>query len=161
MENELIQQVNKILLQMQKKYQNIKPVMTVVAAMVAKMIGRNFVAQGRWNGNPSNISILSGGSQHWKELSGGYASRVLKKYNTAQPTLYRTGNLKRSIEVNPSPTGVVVTANTAYARIHQLGGRIRTRYATIDMPPRPYLTITPQELKEIVEYITQYVLSQS
>lgn len=156
--NTLIEQINDILQQMQKENQNLRPIMVHVAGMVAQMINKNFVAKGRWDGNAYNISILSGGNQRWKPLSSGYKERVLEKYNSADPTLYRTGALKRSIEVNPTKTGIEITANTPYAKKHQLGSRIVTKNATINMPPRPYLTITKDELKDILGFISSYVL---
>lgn len=64
-------------------------------------------------------------------------------------TLVKTGGsgLMGSIDYEASPDHVVVGSNKVYARIHQLGGKTGRGHA-VDMPARPYLGISEEDIDE-------------
>jgi phage virion morphogenesis protein len=69
-------------------------------------------------------------------------------------TLYRTGELMRSINYKATAERVAVGTNKIYAAIHQFGGETGAKRARFTMPARPYLYIEGdadlmQELKDI------------
>jgi len=152
--NDIINKVNNVLAQLQAKNVNLAPVMTKVATIIANMIDTNFNDGGRWDGEKP-ITILSGGSQQWEPLSEGYKSRLVRQGGQdLNATLYRSGELRSSLEVNSTDSGVVVSANKVYARRHQLGDE-----SGGTMPARPYLTLRPEDMELIIAEITKFVVS--
>lgn len=119
---DLKQQINGILNQIQRSGGDVKSIFPVVASLVNAAIMKNFDSKGRWDGE--GTGFFSGGSKKWKPLAKSTAKRYNKLGWELNPTLERTKFLKASIEVNPTSKGVVASANTSYAAIHQFGGTI-------------------------------------
>lgn len=120
-------QINKVLADLQKQAQDLSPVMEVISALVNRAIQTNFSAGGRWDGSTTDITIFSGGSKRWTGLARTTKSNYRKKNYELTPTLHRsTAGLKSTIEVRPDgKAGIMVTANSPYAAIHQHGGTVR------------------------------------
>ena len=187
--SDIISQLNEVFKEIQAKYKDITPIITQIAGLINIKIAQNLDQKGRWDG--IGTDIFSGGNQHWRQLSSSYKTRLLNRSNKSgsydtEPTLRRTGMMKSTIEVRPNgKSGIIVTANSPYAAIHQFGGIInspgRTPYITegtgkaifisnkkrieliekghavketkphtIRIPARPYITLTPEDLEEII-----------
>lgn len=96
-----------------------------------------------------------------------------KKNRAGTPTLYREGNLARSIEFEPSGSTVAVGSSLIYARIHQLGGEIRPVAAralhfkgadggdvfarSVTIPARPYLGLSDENRRDVLEATVDFV----
>lgn len=186
MQKELVK--NKIILYLDnlEKDINLSNVIKLIAGLIESAIDKNFDVGGRWDGKGTDF--FSGGSQKWKERSKNTLSTYKKSKRGIRPTLIRTGTLKRQIEVIGIGNKIKISANSPYAKIHQYGGDInhpggtaylgsyfisnkkassliskgreikRTKPHKIYIPPRPYLTITPDDLKEIKELIKKNII---
>lgn len=120
-----------------------------IASLISEMINHNFDVKGRWDGNASNIDLFSGGSQKWKELSSSTISEYSKSKLGITPILYRTGNLKRNIEVGNTNNQIYISSNAPYSIYNQFG--------TKKMPARPFITLTEEDLNEIYDLIKSYL----
>ncbi|MFD2252674.1 phage virion morphogenesis protein [Pseudochelatococcus lubricantis] len=96
-----------------------------------------------------------------------------KPNQAGKPTLYREGNLSRSIEFEPAGSTVAVGSSLIYARIHQLGGEIRPVRAdllkfrkpdggwvsakSVTIPARPYLGLSDENRQDIMETTIDFV----
>lgn len=96
-----------------------------------------------------------------------------KPNRSGTPTLYREGNLSRSIEYEPAGSTVAVGSSLIYARIHQLGGEIRPVTAralhfkgrdgsdvfagSVTIPARPYLGLSDENRQDILEATVDFV----
>ena len=119
---DLRQQINSILTDIQRGGGDVKAIFPVVASLVNAAIMRNFNQRGRWDG--SGTGFFSGGSKKWKPLAKSTQKNYKRMGWELNPTLERTKSLKASIEVNPTSTGIVASANTPYAALHQFGGEV-------------------------------------
>lgn len=112
--------------QYQKQFDDLTPILEVVSALIERAISENFNARGRWDGNESDISIFSGGSQKWKALASSTKEKYQRLGWELEPTLNRTKGLMSTIEVRPQgKSSVVISANSPYAAIHQYGGTLK------------------------------------
>jgi len=127
----------------------------LINRLIIEDIHKNFNFYGRYNG--SGTGIFDGGSHKWKELSP-LTIRTYKyegwKGKWLRPTLFRSGELYRSINVNyRNNLTFEISANRPYARIHQLGGR--------RIPARPYIVIqksTKEKIEDIIiKGFNQYI----
>ncbi len=120
-----------------------------VVALISEIINRNFDLQGAWNGNASKIDLFSGGTEKWAKLSNS----TIKSYSNSRlgitPILYRTGNLKRNIEVGHSNNQIYISSNAPYSIFHQFG--------TKSIPARPFIVLSPDDLEEIYEVIASFL----
>ncbi len=85
-----------------------------------------------------------------------------------------SGRLKQSITMSADNSQVMVGSNLIYARIHQFGGIIKPKRSNalcipiggdrivqvkkVEIPARPYLTITNKENSEIVNEAKEYIM---
>jgi len=92
---------------------------------------------------------------------------------TGGQTLNDTGRLRDSIDYATTPETVLVGTNAKYARIHQLGGKIRPKSKKrlkfkgiggedvfakeITIPARPFIGISADDLEEVKETIAEYM----
>lgn len=65
----IIENLNNAFREIRKKYDDLTPVLKIISAMIDRALSANFDERGRWDGNDSNITIFSGGSQKWKALA--------------------------------------------------------------------------------------------
>jgi hypothetical protein len=66
---QIISQLNNIFRTLKSQYDDLTPVLEMVSALIDRAITANFDERGRWDGNESDISIFSGGSQKRKALA--------------------------------------------------------------------------------------------
>ena len=153
MKADTISKINSIILQIQGKFNDLSPFMSVITDLIASDIDRNFAEQGRWNGDVyPNITALSSGNQSWTPLKAStlYSYAHQKEQRPNSMILWRSGLLKDSIEVFASgKTGIGMSANTDYAEFLQLG--------TIHMPPRPYLVVSQECINEIIDFLARHI----
>lgn len=102
---------------------NFTPALEVISALIFAFVQQNFDAGGRWDGQ--GTGLFSGGSSKWHPLAPSSKKNYIRKGYLLEPTLYRTGRLFNSIEVSPRGKSIVLSANSKYASIHQLGGKIK------------------------------------
>lgn len=132
--NDIIKQLNAIVRDFSAKKKNIGPALDTARSMIEVFLSKNFSNYGRWDGSGTNI--FSGGSQRWKPL----AKSTKAKYNSLGyelvATLNRNGALLNSIGTQVyGKSGIIITANSPYAQIHQEGGTINHPGGT------PYITV--------------------
>ena len=72
----------------------------------------------------------------------------VRAMETGDKTLSDTGRLQRSIDYAATSDKVMVGTNVVYGRIHQLGGKTGKGHK-VDMPARPYLGVSEEDMKEI------------
>ena len=72
----------------------------------------------------------------------------VRAMETGDKTLSDTGRLQRSIDYAATSDTVMVGTNVVYGRIHQLGGKTGKGHK-VDMPARPYLGVSEEDMKEI------------
>ena len=185
---QIISQLNSVFRTLKSQYDDLTPVLEMVSALIDRAISANFDERGHWDGNESDITIFSGGSQKWKALATSTKEKYQRLGWELEPTLNRTKGLMSTIEVRPQgKSSVVISANSPYAAIHQYGGTVKptipitTRmrkffwakyYETgqenwkalaltkrkeikpiIQIPARPYITLTEEDLEEIINYL--------
>ncbi|PJG83775.1 phage virion morphogenesis protein [Caviibacterium pharyngocola] len=85
-----------------------------------------------------------GGRPKWQGL----------KYREGMP-LVDTENLMGSITSHYDNDNAIVGTNVAYAAIHHFGGKAG-RGQKVDIPARPFLTLTPQDEDDIADGIQDY-----
>lgn len=190
MKSEISAEYNKVLRQFKAKYKNIKPALEYARRIIEQHIDRNFDSGGRWNG--SSLTFFSGGNQKWKPLASSTKAKYKKLGYELVTTLNRSNGLRSTIGTQViGNNAIMITANSPYSRIHQLGGDInhpggtpyinlasglarfisnkkanqlenkghkvkRTKAHRIRIPARPFITITPDELKNLVDYISRF-----
>ena len=192
--NDIINSLSRKFIELQEQFNDLTPILEVVSALIERAISQNFDARGRWDGNESDISILSSGSQKWKALASSTKEKYQRLGWELEPTLNRTKGLMSTIEVRPQgKSSVVISANSPYAAIHQFGGTIKPTipitpkmrkffwakfYETgidswkgialtkkkelkpvIQIPARPFITLTEEDLDEILETIIKISIS--
>ena len=123
---QIISEVNSVFRTLKSQYDDLTPVLEMVSALIDRAISENFDERGRWDGNVSDITIFSGGSQKWKALASSTKEKYQRLGWELEPTLNRTKGLMSSIEVRPQgKSSVVISANSPYAAIHQFGGTLK------------------------------------
>ncbi len=186
---QIISQLNSVFRTLKSQYDDLTPVLEMVSALIDRAISANFDERGRLDGNESDITIFSGGSQKWKALASSTKEKYQKLGWELEPTLNRTKGLMSTIEVRPQgKSSIIISANSPYAAIHQFGGTLKPiipislkmrkffwakYYETgqenwkaqaltkkkelkplIHIPARPYITLTEEDLEEIMSIIT-------
>lgn len=125
--DQIISQLNSVFRTLKSQYDDLTPVLEMVSALIDRAISANFDERGRWDGNESDITIFSGGSQKWKALASSTKEKYQKLGWELEPTLNRSKGLLSSIEVRPQgKSSVVISANSPYGAIHQFGGTLKT-----------------------------------
>ena len=71
-------------------------------------------------------------------------------------TLDKESHLKDSIDYAATSDKVMVGSNLPYARIHQLGGKTGKGH-TVDMPARPYLGVSEEDMDEVRETMADFL----
>lgn len=188
---QIISQLNSVFRTLKSHYDDLTPVLEMVSALIDRAISANFNERGRWDGNESDITIFSGGSQKWKALANLTKEKYQRLGWELEPTLNRTKGLMSTIEVRPQgKSSIVISANSPYAAIHQFGGTLKPTipiflkmrkffwvkyYETrqenwkalaltkkkelkpvIQIPARPYITLTEEDLGEIIDLFKVY-----
>lgn len=150
--------VNGTMSQLETQFGDLTPILDVIAAIIDAEIDANFAARGRWDGDKSNIGLFSGGTQKWANLAPATIKRYKKFGYELRPTLERTGNLRRGIEIRPEGRASIIVTVAAenedsenYGAMHQFGN------AEKRIPARPFVTLTPDALQDILAVIQQFL----
>lgn len=189
--DQIISQLNSVFRTLKSQYDDLTPVLEMVSALIDRAITANFDERGRWDGNESDITIFSGGSQKWKALASSTKEKYQRLGWELKPTLNRSKGLMSTIEVRPQGrSSIVVSANSPYAAIHQFGGTLKPSIPitkktrkffwakfyesgqdkwkalaltkkkelrpTIKIPARPYITLTEEDLEEIINLLNNF-----
>jgi len=134
-------QLQKELEELVKKAVDRRQLMRSVAGIMHYAVEENFAEEGR----PKWVPL------HQKTIK----QRQRKGYWPGQ-ILQQTGRLAASISTYSDNDKAVVGTNVVYAAIHQFGGKAgRGRKANI--PARPYLQLTDQDLEEILKAVKGYL----
>lgn len=152
--------LNNIYEKLQNKAKDLTPVLETIRQIIQEAIDDNFIARGRYNGD-SDIGIFSGGSMGWEPLAESTKKAYAKKGWVLEPTLNRgiESGLRNSIGLNiVGGRSIEIVANSLYARIHQLGGGGGLNHSA-SIPPRPFLTITPEDVQDIIDVMGKYIIN--
>ena len=112
-----------------------------LGAIIEDAVDENFDEEGR--------------PQHWKLLDEK-TKRQRAKLGYSGQILQRTGKLKRSITRKVAERYVLVGTNLEYAAIHNFGGPTGRNHS-VDMPERPFMTITDQDMDDLVKTTVRYL----
>jgi len=138
-EIDLSNNLQAVLQQLQEKARqlnDLSPLMRRVAGIMADAVEENFERQGRPRWKPLKESTI-----RQREKQGYWPGKILQQ----------TGRLASSIESRYDKTTASVQvggSNFPYAAIHQFGGKAGPG-RVVEIPARPYLTLTDEDLKEI------------
>ena len=135
-------EVEKALLEIAKKAEDLKPLMKNIAGIMADATEENFAQEGR----PDKWVDLAESTKKQRQKRGHYPGKILQV----------EGALATSIITEYDSESAVIGSNLEYARIHQLGGQAgRGKKTTI--PARPYLNLDTTDFNEIIETALNYI----
>ena len=122
-------QISQLLDKLAQGSSDLSPLMRKLAGTMEKAVLQNFE---------------SGGRPAWEAL----------KYRKGKP-LVDTENLMGSITSYYDKENAIVGTNEPYAAIHQFGGKAG-RGKKVEIPARPFLSLTPQDEEDLVDDIQSY-----
>ncbi|MBR0574079.1 phage virion morphogenesis protein [Pasteurella atlantica] len=134
--------VTALLNKLADKTDNRKALMGVLAIRMEKAVLQNFEEEGR----PKWLGIKP--RRPRKDRDGNAIERDGKILND-------TGVLKNSITAAFDNDSATVGTNLQYATIHQFGG-MAGRNKKVKIPARPFLTLTSEDEKDIIDDIQTY-----
>ena len=135
-------EVEQKLQELAKKTSDLKPLMKNIAGIFASAAEDNFAEEGR----PDKWIDLSEVTKKQRKKIGKYPGQILQV----------TGQLASSVYTYYDNDSAVIGSNLEYAAIHQLGGKAG-RNKKVTIPTRPYLKLTDDNYKEIIEIINNYL----
>jgi phage virion morphogenesis protein len=118
-----------------------RPLMKNIAGMMHNAVEENFAQEGRPKWIPLSPKTI--------------AARQKKGYWPGQ-ILQQTGRLAASITQYADNDQAVVGTNAVYAAIHQFGGKAG-RGKKVNIPARPYLQLTDEDMEEILKAVKEYL----
>lgn len=139
-----VEVVNRNLLNMIDRGQDLQPAFDAIADLFAESEGKQFDTEGEW------------GSGRWAPLSPRYAAWKLKRFPGTK-ILERTGRLKTSLTRRPfgieqiSARRMTVGSNVSYATYHQRG--------RAHLPKRPPVAVPEQTKRAMIKTLQRYVIS--
>lgn len=135
--------VEKALLQVAQKCEDMRPLMKNIAGIMADATEQNFENEGR--------------PDKWQELAKRTIKQRTKTKHYPGKILQVEGRLALSVTTQYDNDSAVIGSNLAYARIHQLGGQAG-KNKSVEIPARPYLQIVNDDYKEIMCAIQKYLI---
>ena len=136
--------VEKALLQVAQKCENMRPLMKNIAGIMADATEQNFEEEGR--------------PDKWQELAKRTIKQRTKTKHDPGKILQVEGRLALSVTTQYDNDSAVIGSNLDYARIHQLGGQAG-RNKSVEIPARPYLKIVQNDFIEILKETEKYISS--
>lgn len=127
--------VEKALLQVAQKCEDMRPLMKNIAGIMADATEQNFENEGR--------------PDKWQELAKRTIKQRTKTKHYPGKILQVEGRLALSVTTQYDNDSVVIGSNLAYARIHQLGGQAG-KNKSVEIPARPYLKLIDENYEEII-----------
>jgi phage virion morphogenesis protein len=128
--------IERKLLELAQKGENLRPLMKNIAGIFASATEDNFKNEGR--------------PDKWTELSEATKKQRTKKKKWPGQILQVSGQLASSISTQYDDESAIIGSNLDYAAIHQLGGQAG-KNKKIEIPARPYLKLTDEDLNEILD----------
>ena len=135
-------EVNKRLLELAEKGENLRPLMKNIAGIFASSTEDNFREEGR--------------PEKWTDLAGATKKKRTKKRKWPGQILQVEGKLAASVNTQYDDNSAVIGSNLDYARIQQLGGQAGKNHK-VNIPARPYLQLTNYDFEYINKVISQYI----
>ena len=135
-------EIERYLLELAKKAENLRPVMKNIAGILAYSTEENFKSEGR----PDKWKDLADSTKKQREKNGHWPGQILQV----------TGQLASSINTYYDNDSAVIGSNLEYAAIHQLGGQTG-KNKSVDIPARPYILLQQEDEKNIIDVITDYL----
>ncbi len=136
------QEVTERLLELARRGENLRPLMKNIAGIFASSTEDNFREEGR--------------PEKWTDLAGATKKKRAKKRKWPGQILQVEDKLATSVNTQYDDNSAVIGSNLDYARIHQLGGNAGKNHKA-EIPARPYLKLTNDDLEEILNVITIYL----
>lgn len=156
---------------------NARPLMRSMAGIMFRAVEDNFAEEGRpkWKPiQPSTLLSYQVKGKDWKRLTSGKQRSIgsVKFSPWSGRILQRSGQLAGSIVQAFDANQAVVGSNKEYAAIQNFGGRTKphviraknkralsfggivvrqVNHPGSDIPARPYLRLTPRDLRDMVE----------
>lgn len=171
---ELIDQMNKVFADVQSKYSDISPLLDTIAEIIESAIDQNFREYGRWDGNSNSVGLFSGGSSRWKSLSPSTIKTYKRKgIAPLKRTLQRSQDMRNSINITPhGDSQIAIRMSSPYGAAHNFGFKgsvsvkshlrklksgkeyeVKAHTREMNVPSSPFLTLTDDDIQEIIEYI--------
>ena len=125
------------------KTQNLRPLMKNISGIMLDSVEENFEKEGR--------------PDKWQELAKSTIKQRKKKGYWPGRILQVRGELASSITSYYDSDSAIVGTNKAYAAIHQFGGDAG-RGKKVKIPARPYLYLTENELRGILDATNKYFI---
>lgn len=135
-------EIEKYLLELAQKAENLRPVMKNIAGILAYSTEENFKTEGR----PDKWIDLAESTKKQREKKGHWPGQILQV----------SGQLAASINTYYDNDSAVIGSNLDYAAIHQLGGQAG-KNKSVDIPARPYILLQKEDEKNIIDAITDYL----
>ena len=134
-------EVEKALLEIAQKTSNLRPLMKIIAGIMADSTEENFKVEGR---------------PKWKDLSEKTKTARRKTGHYPGQILQVSGQLAMSITTQYDNESAVIGSNKVYAAIHQLGG-LAGKNKSVTIPARPYLVVTDDDFEDILSQTQKYI----
>lgn len=128
------QEVNKRLLDLATRGENLRPLMKNIAGVFAYSKEENFKEEGR-----PKWTDLAESTKKQRKKTGHYPGQILQV----------TGQLASSISTYYDDNSAIIGSNLDCAAVHQLGGKAG-KNKKVNIPPRPYLKLTDDNFEEIL-----------
>ena len=135
-------EIEKHLLELAKKAENLRPVMKNIAGILAYSTEENFKAEGR----PDKWVNLAESTKKERQKKGHWPGQILQV----------TGQLASSVNTYYDNDCAIIGSNLDYAAIHQLGGNAGKNHSA-EIPARPYILLQQEDEKNIIDEITNYL----
>ena len=136
------QEVNKRLLEIARKTENLRPLMKNIAGILAFSTEENFKNEGR--------------PDKWTDLSEITKNKRREQHKYPGQILQVSGQLASSVNTQYDDNSAVIGSNLPYAAIHQLGGQAG-RNKKVKIPARPYINLTDDDFDEILHETQKYL----
>lgn len=118
-----------------------RPLMRNIAGIMHHAVEENFAKEGRPKWTPLSQETIQA-----RQKKGYWPGRILQM----------RGELAASISQAYSNDEAVVGTNKVYAGIHQFGGKAGRGHRA-NIPARPFLKLTEQDLNDIKEAVIEYL----
>lgn len=175
----LIDQMNKVFAEVQSRLTDMTPVLDTIAEIIESAIDQNFREYGRWDGNATSVGLFSGGGNKWKALSDSTIEDYKRRgIAPLKRTLQRSQDMRNSINITPyGKTQIAIRMSSPYGAAHNFGFKgtvnvkshlrkrkdgkeyeVKAHSREMNVPASPFLTLTDDDIQEIVDYIESQLL---
>ena len=136
-------EIQQLLKKLVAKTENLRPLMKNIAGIMMDSAEENFEKEG--------------GSEKWTPLAKATIKQRTKRGYWPGRILQMRGELASSITSYYDNDSAVVGTNKVYAAIHQFGGNAG-RNKKVKIPARPYLSLTTNDEKQIINEIKNHLI---